>query len=76
MSATTPETTPILDSTWIDETYEDAAGTDGAPRYALQRAKAARLGNLPRRMLLSRARFVSDARRRLEESAEEDAFPR
>ena len=43
------------------------------PRYAVQRARAARLAGLPKRRLLSRARFVGEAHRRLEESCEREA---
>ncbi|MGE0712098.1 MAG: hypothetical protein AB7N76_31940 [Planctomycetota bacterium] len=77
MSAATPETLtndPILDATWGEDPFE--ASPEATPRYAAQRAKAARLSNLPRRMLLNRARLVGDALRRMEESAEHDGLQR
>lgn len=43
------------------------------PRFAAQRIKAARLGNLPERLLLNRARFEGEAHRRAE-SAEQEAL--
>ncbi len=43
------------------------------PRFAAQRLLAARLANLPERMLLNRARFEGEAHRR-SESAEQDAL--
>jgi hypothetical protein len=67
-------------SEW-EETSRPAALADAAladaplpPRFAAQRARAARIAQLPQRRLLNRARFVSDTHRRREESEEQQAF--
>lgn len=60
---TSPETLELLQDT-------PATVTEDAPRYALQRSRAARRGHLPSRLLLNRARSEGEAHRRLEESTE------
>jgi len=52
---------------FVDQDHEER------PRFAAQRAVAARLGNLPQRMLLNRARCEGEAHRR-SESAEQEAL--
>ena len=64
---TSPEAIDLVQDTPAAVVVEDSLP---APRYALQRSRAARRGHLPSRLLLNRARSEGEAHRRLEESTE------
>lgn len=56
----------LTDVSVVEEVAEDT-------RYALQRSRAARRGQLPSRLLLNRARTEGEAHRRLEESTDNES---